>query len=275
MKTDLLTDEPILNILSKALPKEALERAKADLRIFTSGAPEALNNLTTQDLLSVEGDITDYKREAGKFLPDLYRGYLQYLRDKIDIARIYDKEEDWYSVLSEAVYCDVGSANEAFIDYVEQVYNTKVKDVEHLQELTGITHLGSYWDGSKKVEVTKEEEQKKVAKKELLATLETSKVEKYFRALTGAIDSGAIYKDLQKIEPKDYNLPETWEYFIFKNLYKDKQNAIEWAIGDQYAIFESARLMMLPSLRAVAEDIEAPYSVVMNIYKRFHGNSRD
>lgn len=84
------------------------------------------------------------------------------------------------------------------------------------------------------------------------------------------LTTGAKYKDILLIEPKDFNLPEQWSGILATN----KEEVILWAIGFTYLINETGGLMMLPSLRAVANEIEAPYSVLMKCYKIFNGGSK-
>ncbi len=158
-----------------------------------------------------------------------------------DIKETYNKSKDWNKVITTVVYSDVGESQEAFIDFVEEVYKTEVKDAKHLQKLTGIT------------EETLEG---------LEETLIACRYNKYFRALETALRKGATYKDLLKIEPKEYKLPESWDVDLGKN----KQEAILWAINYEFMLGEPMGLTRLPSLRVIAQGIKAPYSVIMDAY---------
>ncbi len=167
------------------------------------------------------------------------RHYIEHLKE---IREAYEESKDWNKVISTAVYSDVDEAQEAFVDYVEEVYKTKVKDGKHLQKLTGI-----------KAETLEGLEE----------TVITSRYSKYFRALETALEGGATYPELLKIKPKEYGLPEKWN----KVLGSDQYSSILWALSSSYLINEPASLMMLPSLRTIAEEIKAPYSVLMDAYK--------
>lgn len=167
------------------------------------------------------------------------RHYIEHLKE---IREAYEESKDWNKVISTAVYSDVDEAQEAFIDYVEETYQTKVKDGKHLQKLTGI-----------KAETLEGLEE----------TVITSRYSKYFRALETALEGGATYPELLKIKPKEYGLPEKWN----KVLGSDQYSSILWALSSSYLINEPASLMMLPSLRTIAEEIKAPYSVLMDAYK--------
>ena len=89
---------------------------------------------------------------------------------------------------------------------------------------------------------------------------------RYFTTLEDILEAGAKYKDILLLNPKDFNLPDQWSGTLAKN----KEEVILWAIGFTYLINEPGSLMMLPSLRTVAEEIGAPYSVLMDCFKLFN-----
>lgn len=254
---------------SSGLREEDIEKAIEGYFTYRKGELSEIALLSMENFKGL--GVKDFKekilslREGKEIVYDILRMYLHYADYKSKIDQTYRETEDWGEVLATHVYNDVWEANEAFIDYIEETYNTKVKDVDHLQELTGITHLSSYWKGSKQVKLAKEEEQKKEAKKQLQDSLIKCRENKYIRALENAIREGASYKNLLKIKPQDFDLPENWE----GSLYHDQQSAIGWAINMEYNIDEPAGLMMFPSFRLIAEDLEAPYSVIMDIYRRY------
>jgi len=133
-----------------------------------------------------------------------------YLKYKKQIAETYQESKDWGVVFSTSVYSDENEAQEAFIDYIEETYQTNVKDGKHLQKLTGITHLDS-WDSKagKYITPDTEEEAKENAIRELEETVLNSRYSKYFRALKKALQEGAKYKDLLQIDLRtsDYLRP--------------------------------------------------------------------
>ena len=61
------------------------------------------------------------------------RHYIKLLKE---IRETYEKSKDWNKVITTAVYSDVIESQEVFIDYVEEVYKTKVKDAKHLKKLS-------------------------------------------------------------------------------------------------------------------------------------------
>jgi len=176
--------------------------------------------------------------------------YLNYL-DKIREA--YQKAESWEDVVTSGYfYSDENESMEAFIDFVEEVYSTEVKNSKHLEKLTGITAL-----------LSKEENIEKGKEPTLDYILNSARYSKYFTALEAALREGATYEDLLKIEPKEYKLPESWKVGLAKN----KQEAVLWAISFEYLLDEPIGLKQFPSLRLVAKEIKAPYSVIMDAYK--------
>lgn len=119
---------------------------------------------------------------------------------------------------------------------------SKVKDGKHLQKITRIT---------------------KETLEGLEETVISSRCSKYFRALEKALEEGAKYKDLLQIKPQDFGLPETWSGCLGS----DQYSSILWALSFEFLINVPASLMLLPDLRSIAQEIEAPYSVLMDAYK--------
>lgn len=176
-----------------------------------------------------------------------------YDRDLKGIKEAYSKSKSWEDVITSGYFnSDENPSMEAFIDYVEEVYKTKVKDAKHLQKLTGL-----------KEDSLKEEPNVKAGEETTFEQIITaSRYSKYFRALETALEGGATYPELLKIKPKEYGLPEKWN----KVLGSDQYSTILWALSFSYLINEPASLMLLPSLRTIAEEIQAPYSVLMDCY---------
>ena len=90
----------------------------------------------------------------------------------------------------------------------------------------------------------------------------TDSFEEYLGALETALKNGAKYKELLKIEPKDFNLPETWSGSVAT----DKYSSILFSIQGEYLLYEPGGLMLRPDLRSIAKDLEAPYSVIMDAF---------
>jgi hypothetical protein len=255
------------------LNSDLTERAIRDYQRYRESELSFLTILSGDEIRQIGAealaDKTMKLRRGVEIVEKILRDYIRYLDYKKEIIETYQESKDWGVVFSTSVYSDVIEAQESFIDYVEETYQTKVKDGKHLQKLTGITHLDS-WDSKANKYITPdtEGEAKENAIRELEETVINARHSKYFRALEKAIQEGAKYKDLLQIKPQDYGLPKD---FKRKNIVgSDQYNSILWALSFEFLINEPGSLMLLPDLRSIAQEIQAPYSVVMDCYKLFN-----
>ncbi len=255
-------------IFTKAgLNSQDIDKAIADYMRYRESELSSLSILSYKDLQNLGAEAFTEEvfklRQGEEIVEEILRDYLRYINYKKQIAETYQESKSWVKVFSTSVYSDVKEAQESFIDYVEETYQTKIKDAKHLQNLTGITHLDS-WDSKagKYITPDTEEEAKENAIRELEETLINSKYSKYFRALERALQEGAKYKDLLQIKPQDYGLPKTWSGCLGS----DQYSSILWALSFEFLISEPAPLILLPDLRSIAQEIEAPYSVLMDCY---------
>lgn len=162
----------------------------------------------------------------------------------------------WGDLLTE-IYEGETYLAEIFVRLVEEQEGVEITSAKQLQKITGITELNG--NGEKPLTGTKAKEQ---AKKELEDLFIEAMQYRYFRALNNLLRSGAKYKDLLKFDPKDFNLPESWEYLSNSIT---KREAIQYAINEEYLLDEIK--YSRPSLRPIARDLEAPYSEVMAAYR--------
>lgn len=240
------------------LTSDLTERAIRDFQRYRDSEISSLSILSGNEIRQIADEVRDYLRSGGEIVADEVRDYLRYLNYKKQIAETYQESKDWEVVFSTSVHSDVEEAQESFIDYVEETLQTKVKNGKHLQKLTGITHCkaGKYITPDTK-------EAKNEAIRELEETVINSRYSKYFRALARALQEGVKYKDLLQIKPQDFGLPKTtWSGCIGS----DQYSSILWALSFEFLINETASLMLLPDLRSIAKEIEAPYSVLMDCY---------
>ena len=172
-----------------------------------------------------------------------------YLKRFKELKEIFNSSKSWENVIKLKGFClceDLGA--EAFIDLVEEVFNTEVKTAKKLKELTKIDNP---------INIGEEE---KISLERIIGIASYSK---YFRSLLYTLHEGGTYTDLLKIDPKEFNLKEEfWEGTMAKN----KEEAILYAIAFSFHINEPGGLFMLPSLKYIAKEIEAPYSVLMKAY---------
>jgi hypothetical protein len=175
-----------------------------------------------------------------------------YNRDLKGIKEAYSKSKSWEDVITSDYFnSDEDVSLEAFIDFVEEIYQTKIKDAKELDKLVGLTGL-----------LPKEQNVEKGKEPTLEYILTKAKYSKYFRALEDAIQEGAKYKDLLNIKPEDYGLPKTWEGYLGS----DQYSSIIWAISFEYLIAEPIFTSLAPDLRSIANELEAPYSVLMDCF---------
>ena len=175
-----------------------------------------------------------------------------YDRDLKGIKEAYSKSKSWEDVITSGYFnSDENPSMEAFIDFVEDVYKTKIKDAKQLDKLTGLTTL-----------LSKEPNIEKGKEPTLEYILTSSRYSKYFRALETALEEGATYPELLKIKPKEYGLPEKWNNVLGSDQYR----TILWVLSFKFLINEPGSLMLLPDLRSIAQEIQAPYSVLMDCY---------
>jgi hypothetical protein len=215
-------------------------------------------------LFKIASDIVIKSRE---FKDTLYKKSYDKLKDLVD------EGIDFQTIFTE-VYDDESYLNDIFIRLIEDKNKVAITSAKQLQELSGITEIYGEWDNEtekikpypgKEAISTKKEAQEE-ALKQMEHTLILGMYNRYFTTLEDMLEAGAKYKDILLLSPKDFNLPDQWSGTLAKN----KEEVILWAIGFTYLINEPGSLMMLPSLRAIAEEIEAPYSVLMDCYKLFN-----
>ena len=215
-------------------------------------------------LFKIASDIVIKSRE---FKDTLYKKSYDKLK------ALVDEGIDFQTIFTE-VYDDESYLNDIFIRLIEDKNKVAITSAKQLQELSGITEIYGEWDNeTEKIKPYPGKEAistKKEAQEEALKQIEDTFIQgmynRYFTTLEDMLEAGAKYKDILLLSPKDFNLPDQWSGTLAKN----KEEVILWAIGFTYLINEPGSLMMLPSLRAIAEEIEAPYSVLMDCYKLFN-----
>ncbi len=177
MKLESSGEATLRDIFTQAgLNSDLTERAIKDYQRYRESELSSLSILSGNDIRQIGAEALTEKvmslMSGGEIVEEILIDYLRYLNYKKQIAETYQESKDWGVVFSTSVYSDVKEAQEAFIDYVEETYQTKVKDGKHLQKLTGI-----------KAETLEGLEE----------TVINSRYIKYFRALETALEEGATY----------------------------------------------------------------------------------
>lgn len=249
------------------LSPELTEKAIKDYERYRASELNELFFLSSSELRDIKTlkDVINRKaiKNGEDLVEEILLNYLWYIDTKSKIAETYQKTKDWATVFNTDVYSDSYEAQESFIDYIEEVYQTKIKDIKQLQELTGIYKLNSWDEKLKDYKPVGDEEAKENAIRELDETLTRARFNKFSRAVGRALNEGAKYKDLIQIKPKDYRLPESWEYCLAS----DQYTTILWAISLDYFLREPGFIVLAPKPRDIAEDLEAPLSVIMDAIK--------
>jgi len=177
-------------------------------------------------------------------------------------------EDKTYGDLFGEIYQDEDYLNEIFVRLVEEQEGVAITSAKQLQELTGITEIYGYWDqekgeivpyGDKKP--TKKQAQE-IAFKQVEQTFTSAMSYRYSKALEDILEAGGKYSDLLEVKPSYFNLPKTWSGCLAS----DQYSSILWALSFEFLINEPGYLMLLPDLRSIAQEVEAPYSVLMDCY---------
>jgi hypothetical protein len=249
------------------LSPELTENAIKDYERYRASELDELFLLSASELRDIKtlSDVINRKKikNGEDLVEEIFQSYMQYIDYKSQIAETYQKTKDWATVFSTDVDSDSYEAQESFIDYIEQTYQTKIKDIKQLQELTGIIKVNSWDEKLKEYKPVGDKEAKENAIRELDETLTRARYNKFQRAVSRALNEGAKYKDLIQIKPKDYGLPESWRYCLAS----DQYTTILWAISLDYLLAEPSFTVLTPKPRDIAEDLEAPLSVIMDAIK--------
>jgi hypothetical protein len=152
----------------------------------------------------------------------------------------------------EAGYRDEKQGSEIYLRLAEAHFKKKITTGAELWELT-----------KGKSQNTKDKEE--IEYNQLIIDL--SNILRYEVYLYYLLNTGAKYNDLLKVEPSEFNLPLDWSTILGYTKEKaNKETSILRTICYTYLIDEPGGLMLLPSLRKISKDTEAPYSVVMDSY---------
>ena len=219
-----------------------------------------------KEIQAIFKTVVDTLIKSREYKDKLYKKSYDRLKALVDEGKTFG------DIFTE-IYSDESYLNDIFIRLIEDKEKVAITSAKQLQELSGITEIYGYWDEDKKETVTYKDktistkkEAQEEAKKQIEDTFIQGMYNRYFTTLEDMLEAGAKYKDILLLSPKDFNLPDQWSGTLAKN----KEEVILWAISFTYLIDEPGSLMMLPSLRTVAEEIGAPYSVLMDCFKLFN-----
>ena len=232
-----LSDEKSL-IVSEIFRDAGLNEIQSNLALllflqYRQREISAINSFNSMGLENIDKEaLKNYVfgrlKDSEDVISMILREFLKYLSKKNEFFKIYNKSKKWEDVYKE-VY---EGEEEEFIDVIEEVYKTTIKDVKHLKELTGLKS------------------------KELERDLKSAREYKYKRALEVVLSSGGKYKDLLNVNFDSYGLTDS-----------EATNCLYRSIGYYYNFLDSRGFMLTTGLRQIAETIEAPYSLLIKAYK--------
>ena len=176
------------------------------------------------------------------------------------------------------IYFDDVTPNHAFLNYLEEHFNTEIKSQKQLLELAKITY-GTYEEYVKDFEEDKDSDEEDLMSKEDFTKANDGIDCCYYMALSSRysltlekiLSDGGKYKDLLDVNYKAFGFPDEWNYpyDLGTQIDKDKkwirdtsqEGFIRKAIFFHFHLGDTV-LKRVP-LREVANLIEAPYGEVL------------
>ena len=261
---ELVGEPGIKQPFAESLVNNYLQDLQAQAQLLLKSGSK-VGDLQEYYLQELRGRVMDSVVEAliksSEFKDSLYKKYYERLKALGD-------ESKSYGDLFTEIYQDETYLNEIFVRLVEETEGVSITSAKQLQELTGITEIYGYWDEEKGETVpygdkkpTKKEAQE-IAFKQVEDTFIKAMSYRYSKALEDMLEAGGKYSDLLQVKPSYFNLPETWSGC----LPTDQYSSILWAIENAFLIGEP-NTSVRPDLKVIAQEIEAPYSVLMDAHK--------
>jgi hypothetical protein len=261
---DLVGEPSIKETFAERLINNYLQdlQAQAQLLVKSGSKVEDLEEYYLQEMRGrILHNVAEALIKSSEFKDSLYKKSYERLKALGD-------ENKSYGDLFTEIYDDETYLNEIFVRLVEETEGVAITSPKQLQELTGITEIYGYWDEKKGETVpygdkkpTKKEAQE-IAFKQIEEAFTSAMSYRYSKALEDILEAGGKYSDLLQVKPSYFNLPETWSGC----LPTDQYSSILWAIDNAFLIGEP-NSSVKPDLKTIAQEIEAPYSVLMDAHK--------
>lgn len=167
--------------------------------------------------------------------------YNQYY-DKIH--KCYQKHKKWNIVINDCVNENDSLNCEVLIDYIERYYSQTITSSEIILEKLNLED-----NSSTKFDII----------------YNNAYARKHLNIIRKAIRDGAKYAELIEIHPKNIGFSNKRDEN--SDHQSDKERYILMGIAMEF-LFESRKeLEKLPSIRKIADDLKAPYSVVLDSFK--------
>lgn len=217
--------------------------------------PNAIDKLKNLGLLNgtdLAPDSLIIEALGNRKLTSLEFWYARYFRAKQSIENTYVTLGNWETTLM-AVDIDNPDSMAAFLELAEDKFKTTVKDAKHFMELAGIS--------------ANSEAGLPDIIGEIQNIITQGRECKYHMAVEEAIENEAKYEDLLRMEPMDYNLPDTWDSLGSYGSPASKHTIISAAIAASFQLYESELGdVARASIRDVAEELQAPISVILDAF---------
>jgi hypothetical protein len=153
----------------------------------------------------------------------------------------------WEEVLEE-VAIDDNDESEIYVRLVEEHTGRSITSPRDLLEAT-------------KLDKSNKERQEEL--EELYYQAVTNRYEAFLEAL---LKGEGTYNDLLLVKPRQFGLPDTW---TVRGREYNQTKVIYYAIAYVFNMSES--FFIRPTLRDIAQEIQAPYSVIMDVYEEVNG----
>jgi hypothetical protein len=180
----------------------------------------------------------DTLKSSPEFNADGYRELYASIEYMVRIRK------NWKQVLK-SLSTEDNLSSEIFLRLVEGVYGRPVTSYEDLLELTEL-------------------ESKFIP--DITELYHQAQTERYEVLLKSLLRNGANYTSLLSITPDLFYLPPVWSV---GGQQVNQDSVIAEAVGGVFSVGDY--LPFRPNLRDVAEEIQAPLSVMIDIYERVHG----
>jgi hypothetical protein len=189
--------------------------------------------------------------DNNKFKTELYKKTYE------ELTNLLNEGGDYFDLLNQ-VYEDEVYLNEIFVRIVEEKEKVAITSSKQLQEITNIYEIYGYYEEDEKEVIpygknkpTKKEAQE-IATTQINETFINAMSFRYSQALENILKAGGNYEELLKLKPSFFYLPENWKGSLTTNQYTSICLAVK-------------NVFYLDDLRAIAKEIGAPYSLLIDI----------
>lgn len=236
--------------------------ARGQLLVKSGEKPEGIVDYYATARANTMDTVVQALLKSSEFKDSLYKKSYERLKALAD-----GEDITWGDIFADEIYDDEQYLNEIFVRLVEEQEGVAITSAKQLQELTGITEVYGYANEEGETipygdKMPTKKEAQELAYRQVEDTFIKAMSYRYSKALDDILQAGGKYKDLLQVKPAYFNLPETWSGCLTS----DQYSSILWAIEDTFLIGEP-NTSVRPDLKTIAQEIEAPYSVLLDAHK--------